>query len=136
MRSGRLSRGAEVCVAVVGGLLAWWAAETSPFTTGADAVTTAGFVVVAAFGALAWTRRTSLAIPSPSTAALPAQGTWWPWLAAALLVLAWELICVFLTPRIDHPTVSSIYDTISRFASVKAALFFLWLLLGVALVRR
>jgi hypothetical protein len=124
-----------VGVAVVAGLSAW-AALTVPFSTGADTVTAVGLGLVTIEVAARW-RRPAL-VPA-TTASTGEDGTarprWWPWLALGAALLAWELVCLFLGPRVDHPTVSSLYDSATRSPAVKAACFFAWLCLGAALVR-
>lgn len=109
--------------------LASWAALTVPFSAGADAVTALAIALGATLAATQW--RTM-------TAPLPATGAaWWPWLAVAALVVAWELVNLSLGPRVDHPTLSSLYDAATAHARAVKGLFFLaWLWLGALLVRR
>ena len=64
-----------------------------------------------------------------------APARWWPWLALAAALLALELASFFSGPRVDHPTISSLYDSATRWRAVKAAFFVGWLCLGAALVR-
>ncbi len=118
-------------VTVAAGLAAW-AALTEPFTAGAEAVTGLGLFLIAAAMALRWRR--APAGPWPVAPAAPLE-RWWPWVAFATVVVAWELVSFFLGPRVDHPTVSSLYDSATRSRAVRGACFFLWLWLGVALVR-
>jgi hypothetical protein len=117
--------------AVAAGLSAW-AALTEPFTAGAEAVTALALVLVAAAAALRWRR--AVAGPPLEPPSEP-QGRWWPWIALATVVVAWELVSYFLGPRVDHPTVSSLYDSATRWRAVRGACFFAWLWLGAALVR-
>jgi len=122
-------------VALVAGLSAW-AALTVPFSTGADAVTAVGLGVVTVEVVARW-RRPALV---PATTARTGEGAaarprWWPWLALVAAAVTWELVCLFLGPRVDYPTVSSLYDSATRSQAVKAACFFAWLCLGAALVR-
>ena len=57
---------------------------------------------------------------------------------AALLgaLLGWELLACSLSPRSDHPTLSSLADAALRPRPVEAAAFLVWLWLGWALARR
>ncbi len=112
--------------------LAAWAALTTPFTAAADAVTAIGLGLVAVEVALRWHPAAALGPPIDA----PAEGTRrWPWLALVLAVVAWELVCLFLGPRVEHPTISSLYDSATQWRAVKGACFFGWLVLGSALVR-
>ena len=114
-----------------GAALAAWAAWTTPFTGPADAVSAIGIGALAVVVALRWRR------PVLSGAGVPAEerAPWWPWLAVTLAIVAWELVSFSLGPRIDHPTVSSLYDSATRWRAVKGLFFFAWLALGAALVR-
>jgi hypothetical protein len=110
--------------------LASWAALTVPFSAGADAVTALAIALGAGVAATQWRTMTA---PLPATTG----AAWWPWLAVAALVVAWELVCLFLGPRVDHPTLSSLYDAATAHAPAVKGLFFLaWLWLGALLVRR
>jgi hypothetical protein len=114
--------------------LSAWAAVTTPFTSGAEAVTAVALGLVTIEVALRW-RRPGLARAGDGAPA-GHRARWWPWLALGAALVAWELVCFFLGPRVDHPTVSSLYDSATRWRAVKAALFLGWLSLGAALVRR
>ncbi len=112
--------------------LSTWAAMTDPFTAGANAVSALGLFLVGSAAGLRWARaRTAPALPSAARTT-----PWWPWAAFLLVVVAWELTCLFLGPRVDHPTLSSLYDSAAQFRPVRGACFFAWLCLGAALVRR
>lgn len=124
----RVRPAVALAVAVAAGLSAW-AALTDPFTLSADLVTALALGSVVVLAAAAWRQRPTRQVP-------PAGRRWWPWLAYGLVVVGWELTCLFLGPRVDHPTVSSFYDTAARARPVKGACFFGWLWLGAGLVRR
>ena len=116
--------------------LSAWAALSTPFTTDADTVTAIGLALVATAVAARW-RRPAL-LPSGAVAATDGaqpRPRWWPWLVLGVALVTWELVCLFLGPRVDHPTVSSLYDSATRWRAVKAACFFGWLCVGAALVR-
>ncbi len=127
-RPARLALG----VVVAAGLAAW-AGTTTPFTAGADAASATGIALVAAGVALGW--RTQPALGAPGVAGWTDERRW-PWLALVGLVVAWELVSFLGSPRVTHPTISSLYDAAARFEAVKAACFLAWLGLGAALVRR
>jgi hypothetical protein len=126
-RRALLVLGAAVAVG-----LAAWAATTTPFTAGADAVTAIGLGLIALEVALHWRHvpATAASVGSPGD-----RARWWPWLVLTAVVVAWELVCLFLGPRVAHPTISSLYDSAAHWQAVKAACFFAWLCLGAALVR-
>jgi hypothetical protein len=137
-----MTEGLRRSVTVAAGLaiaigLSAWAATTVPFTAGADAVTALALALVGIAVAARWRRPSLLASSSLSVPNVaPPRPRWWPWLVLGLAVLAWELVCLSLGPRVDHPTVSSLYDSATRWRSVKGACFFAWLCLGADLVRR
>ena len=58
------------------------------------------------------------------------------WIGIFSLLVAWELIAYFWSPRHDHPTLSSITDTAMSNRPGRAAAFALWLALGWALFLR
>jgi len=60
----------------------------------------------------------------------------WPWLVLVVVCAAWELVSYEFGPRIDHPTLSSLYDSAATVRALKGAMFFGWLGLGAVLVRR
>jgi hypothetical protein len=63
------------------------------------------------------------------------RGTWvWAVLFAALV--AWELISFRLSPRVDHPTLSSIADWAMSTHPGRFAMFATWLAVGYWLFRR
>jgi hypothetical protein len=135
-----MAEGTRRSVAVGAGLalatgLSAWAAITAPFTESADAVTALALALVAIGVAARWRHRTVLASPSSVPNVGEHGPRWWPWLVLGVALLAWELVCLFLGPRVDHPTVSSLYDSATRWRAVKGVCFFAWLCLGAGLVR-
>jgi predicted PurR-regulated permease PerM len=52
------------------------------------------------------------------------------WVTLLVLLLAWELIALFQSPREDHPTLSSISDDIMSVHTGRAAMFAVWLAAG------
>ena len=125
--------GIVVGLAAAAGLSAW-ASVTVPFTSGADAATATGLGLVTIEVAVRW-RRPATAPGAGGPLADRARPRWWPWLALGAALVAFELVSFFLGPRVDHPTLSSLYDSATRWRAVKAACFFGWLCLGAALVR-
>jgi hypothetical protein len=106
------------------------AGATVAFTDAADAVTTAGFAVLAAVG---------LAAPRGRWEVPPAAGARWPWAALAVLVVAMELGMFFAGIgglRASDPTLSWLADRLGRWCPVgrwrpgRALLFAAWLALG------
>jgi hypothetical protein len=63
------------------------------------------------------------------------RGTW-VWVTLVVVMLAWELISYRLSPRIDHPTLSSIADAIMSTHPGRFAMFAAWLGVGYWLFRR
>ncbi|MGH9046663.1 MAG: hypothetical protein ACRDVW_05040 [Acidimicrobiales bacterium] len=122
--------------AAIGIGLAVWAAFTNPFTDSANTVTAIAIGIGAVMVAARWHRPAPTL--HPPTSISPGRGAprWWPWLALGLAIAAWELVSLFTGPRVDHPTVSSLYDSATtQWRALKAPCFFGWLALGAALVR-
>ena len=59
-----------------------------------------------------------------------------PWAVLFGLLTAFEVAEYFSSPRRDHPTLSSIADSLMNTHPGRAAAFALWLLLGWALLLR
>jgi hypothetical protein len=58
------------------------------------------------------------------------------WIGLFSLLITWELIAYFSSPRHDHPTLSSITDSAMSTHPGRAAVFALWLVLGWLLFLR
>jgi hypothetical protein len=58
------------------------------------------------------------------------------WVVLFATLAAWELTAYLSSPRHDHPTLSSIADTIMSTHAGRAAMFLAWLALGGALAFR
>jgi hypothetical protein len=52
------------------------------------------------------------------------------WIGLATLLVSWELFAYFSSPRQDHPTLSSIADTVMSTHPGRSLMFALWLALG------
>jgi hypothetical protein len=63
------------------------------------------------------------------------RGTW-VWVTLLALLLAWELISYRLSPRVDHPTMSSIADAAMSTHPGRFAMFAAWLAAGYWLFTR
>jgi hypothetical protein len=131
---------------LVAGALATGAALTMPFTWPADVVTALAFaLVVAGYAArLAAAPRTAVApgaIPTESSGSIrtmpPARrGAWLPWAAVVAAVVAWELATYFVSPRVAHPTLSSIADILTGHPVTRGVAFVAYLAFGWYLTRR
>jgi hypothetical protein len=60
----------------------------------------------------------------------------WVWRGFLAAFLLWELISYRLSPRVDHPTLSSIADSIMSTRVGRFAMFAAWLGVGYRLFRR
>ena len=110
-------------------LYAWVAAALRPFTLPEDAAVALVWLPVAI---LVWRRsRRSGAVPPKPAPRSRRGGAVWIVLLGALL--AWELVSYLSSPRDDHPTLSSITDSVMSTHPGRAAVFLLWLALGAAL---
>jgi hypothetical protein len=120
------------------------AATTTAFTTGADVVTALPIVALAVLVLVRWPLR-----PQPRTRPRPLEPTpgegtrtrhahpWRPWVVLAAVIVVWEVAeYAARGSRADHPTLSSMLDAVDRSYGLKALVFFLWLSLGAAIVRR
>jgi hypothetical protein len=63
------------------------------------------------------------------------RGTW-VWVTLLVLLLGWELVSYRLSPRVDHPTLSSIADAIMSYRLGRFVVFVAWLATGYWLFRR
>jgi hypothetical protein len=134
VRSGVLwkSRLVDVVVALVVGAYCWFAADLRPFTAPIDAAVAVPSVIVAV---LAWGP-----LGSRGSTAADRKAVKWrdaaPWAVLFGLLAAFEVAAYFSSPRRDHPTLSSIADSLMSTHLGRAAAFALWLLLGWALLLR
>jgi uncharacterized membrane protein YfcA len=63
------------------------------------------------------------------------RGTW-VWVTLFGVLLVWELISYRLSPRVDHPTLSSIADAVMSTHPGRFVMFAAWLAAGYWLFRR
>jgi hypothetical protein len=59
----------------------------------------------------------------------------WVWATLLVLLIVWELIAYAGSPRHDHPTLSSIAETVMSTQAARAAVFATWLAVGAGLLR-
>jgi hypothetical protein len=123
-RRGRVTW--RVAAVVAGALVySWIASGLRPFTH-PEAVAVGIPLVLAGIVVL----RVHPADPEPTR-----RGTWvWGMLLAALL--SWELVSYRLSPRVDHPTLSSIADWAMSTHPGRFVMFAAWLGVGSWLFRR
>jgi hypothetical protein len=108
------------------------AATTTAFTGSANLVTALPIVVLAVLVVVRWPLR-----PHPLRAEPGAGHPWRAWVVLFGALVAWELYeYAARGSRADHPTFSSMLDAVDRTYVFKAVVFFLWLFLGAAIVRR
>jgi hypothetical protein len=111
------------------------AAGTTAFTGSANIVTGLPILALAVLVVIRWPLR-----PRPLRADSDRVATPHPWRAWVILfgaLVLWELAeYAARGSRADHPTLSSMLDAVNRFYGLKVIVFFLWLYLGAAIVRR
>lgn len=115
------------------------ASFTRPFTLGADVVT--AVALAGAVMATAWSihrgGRPAPVAPASTGGGGPRWSRWWPvWSVPILGLTAWELYCVAELPRAQHPTLSTLIDSLDSSRVGKTAAFASWLALGWFLVTR
>jgi hypothetical protein len=122
----------DVLAAVVIGAYCWFATDLRPFTVPIEAAVAVPSLIVAA---LAWRRQGSrTSMESDRNTAKWRDAA--PWAVLFGLLTAFEVAAYFSSPRRDHPTLSSIADSLMNTHPGRAAEFALWLLLGWALFLR
>jgi hypothetical protein len=125
----RLGRTALVVLLAAYALVA---AATTAFTGSANLVTALPIVALAVLVIVRWPLR-----PHPLRAEPGAGHPWRAWVVLFGALVAWELYeYAARGSRADHPTFSSMLDAVDRTYVLKAIVFFLWLFLGAAIVRR
>jgi len=106
---------------------AWWATDLRPFTLPSLVAVLSGGLVAMALG------RTRLPARAPPLFA-PRRPEAWAGLAAALGL--WELASFLQHPRSDHPTLSSLADTLFQSHPARAIGLLGWLSVSACLARR
>jgi hypothetical protein len=125
----------RIALVLAGVAYALVAAGTTAFTRSANIVTGLPIVALAVLVVVRWPLR-----PRPLRADSDRVATPHPWRAWVILfgaLVLWELAeYAARGSRADHPTLSSMTDAVDRYFVLKAVVFFLWLSLGVAIVRK
>jgi len=112
---------------------ALFAASTTAFTRSANIVTAVPIVALVVLVVWRWPLRARPLKLDPEEAPHP----WRAWVVLFGAIVLWELADYAARgSRADHPTLSSMLDAVDRYFVLKAFVFFLWLSLGAAIVRR
>ena len=119
-----------VVAVVVVLVYSWIAAEARPFTMPENVMVAIPAVIALVLGARRGTERPPL--PGAMGGERPHRGTV-VWVALLGALVAWELVALFSSPRHDHPTLSSVADTIMSVHVGRTAMFALWLVGAAAL---
>ena len=129
------ARTQRIALVLAGVAYALIAAGTTAFTRSANIVTALPIIAVAVLVVLRWPLR-----PRPlrvDSGRGEASHPWRAWVILFGALVAWELADYAARgSRADHPTLSSMADAVDRYFVLKAIVFFLWLALGVAIVRK
>jgi hypothetical protein len=111
---------------------ALFAASTTAFTRSANIATGVPIVAVVVLAVALWPLRARPLRLGPDVG-----HPWRAWVCVFGAVVLWELVeYAARGSRADHPTLSSMLDAVNRFYGFKVIVFFLWLYLGAAIVRR
>jgi hypothetical protein len=130
---GREAKGLRLGVAFVAVLAyAYWFTDRRPFTEGASLALLVPIVVLVAIAEVRRVRRRRARIPDeqPTARASRFRSAIAVWSALATAVLVWEILALRSSPRSQHPTISSLVESIERYHVGRIALFFAWLWLG------
>lgn len=110
-----------------GGLYAWWATSLRPFTDPSLAAVPAGGIAAMALGGLFLPPRPALRLPARRLA---------PWAGLVMALAAWQVASFVQHPRDDHPTISSMTNTLFENRPIRALAVLLWLAGAAGLARR
>jgi hypothetical protein len=131
LRSRASGRLALLLAGVV--VYAWIAAALRPFTLPEYVLVALPMIPVVVLTA----RR---ARSEPPEGVPIAEGGWHRaallWLAVLLVLVTWELLALFSSPREDHPTLSYLADRVMSTHAGRTVVFLAWLALGAALAVR
>ena len=130
-RSRRVSW--RVVLVVSAALVYAWVASGLRAFTHPVAVAVAIPLVVSGVALLRSQRR--IGAEGAAVEAVPRRGTW-VWAALFAILVGWELISFRLSPRVDHPTLSSMADWAMSTHPGRFAVFVAWLAAGYWLFRR
>jgi hypothetical protein len=127
-----VQRRQRTLLAVGAAAYALGAATTRAFTEPANLLTALPIVALAVLLVVRWPLR-----PRPLKLAPDEAHPWRAWVILFVAIVAWEVAeYAARGSRADHPTLSSMLDAVDRYYVLKALVFFLWLWLGAAIVRR
>ena len=108
------------------------AAGTTAFTKPADILTALPILALAVLVVIRWPLR-----PRPRRVGADGTHPFRAWLVLFAAIVLWELVDYAARgSRADHPTLSSMLDAVDRFFVLKSVLFFVWLCLGAAILRK
>ena len=113
-------------IAAAGGY-AWWATDLRPFTLPLAAAIVGGGLVAVVVGA----RLLPARVPPPSRRRRPHV-----WAALGATLAVWELGSFLQHPRAEHPTLSSLTNTVFQSHGARTLGLVLWLGAGTGLARR
>jgi len=126
----RLVRFGLILVFVLG--FSWIAAGLRPFTQPENAAVALPAVVVFV---VSW-RRSNFGKSTGADAVRPPAAGIAVWVLLLVALTAWELIAFSSSDRHDHPTLSSISDSLMSVHAGRAAAFLGWLVVGWVLFLR
>jgi uncharacterized membrane protein YfcA len=132
-RARRVSWPVVIVLVVVALVYSWIASGLRAFTH-PEAVAVSIPLVIAGIAILRSRRRLDADRATARTEVTP-RGTW-VWVTLLTVLLVWELISFRLSPRVDHPTLSSIADAAMSTHPGRFAVFAAWLATGYWLFRR
>lgn len=112
---------------LLSGVFAWWATSLPPFSLMASAVVVVSGGAVMVAGTRSPRRQEPPAIPLRAVR---------PWLAVASAAAAWQVAAYLQHPRDEHPTISSLLNSLLDSHPAQAAGFVLWLVACYGLGRR
>lgn len=120
-------RSLAVVAAAAAVAYAWWAAVRPPFSASAHVAVLSPAAAILGFGLWQGRRAPARRAAAPGALVL--------WGAFVAVVVGWELVNYFQHPRHDHPTLSSLLDTVDHEA-LRRLFFMAWLGLGWSLAQR
>ncbi|MGH2356716.1 MAG: hypothetical protein ACRDGJ_01725 [Candidatus Limnocylindria bacterium] len=109
-------------------LYAWWASGLRAFSAVATWAIGGGGIVAMAIGHVA--RRPGPGRPPPGPRAVVS------WAALIAAMAAWQVLAYAQHPRSEHPTLSSLVNSLLDTHLARAVALVAWLLAGTALARR
>jgi hypothetical protein len=129
---GRHLRQLALLGAVVALAYAVGAAGTTAFTKPADVLTALPILGLAVLVVIRGSLR-----PRPRRVAAVGTHPFRAWVVLFAAIVLWELAeYAARGSRAAHPTLSSMFDAVDRYFVLKALVFFTWLCLGAAILRK